>query len=141
MNVKPELREDGSVVLPAAFLSLLATLLQARLREDYRRHGAWRSGGLDVVHVLAKAATVQIAFPNGVPLAELHGDPSVNMSSVISRSVPEQQPLSVAEAAERRGCSEPLVRRMCRTGALRAHKTGRDWMIDPEQFQTTPEEG
>ena len=41
----------------------------------------------------------------------------------------DEQLLSLGEAAARSGLSTGFLRRLCRMGALRATKVGRDWVI------------
>jgi excisionase family DNA binding protein len=43
--------------------------------------------------------------------------------------------MTVAEAARSMGASPEYVRRLCRSGRLRARRPGREWLIDPESLK------
>lgn len=44
-------------------------------------------------------------------------------------------PLTVAQAAERKGVTSRRIRALCESGRLPAQKVGRDWLIDPRALE------
>jgi excisionase family DNA binding protein len=46
-------------------------------------------------------------------------------------SEPPAPPLTARQAADYLGIGEPVLRRLCRTGQLRAFKVGGQWRVNP----------
>ena len=43
--------------------------------------------------------------------------------------------MTTVEASEILGVTKGYVARLCQKGKLRAHKVGRDWIVDPESVE------
>lgn len=111
------LREDGSVVIPAALAGpVLRVLLRdvgARLKAD---QGAVPSSVSGLFWALALAAE------------RAEAEESSGAGTVSER--PVSMEMSTAAAARQLGCSEGYVRRLARSGRLQGRRLGPVWLVD-----------
>ncbi|WP_329220281.1 helix-turn-helix domain-containing protein [Streptomyces microflavus] len=110
------LREDGSVLIPAALagpvLRVLLRDLGARFHVD---NGRVSPSVVGLLWALAEAADrVEVEEGSGP------GTPAERPVSV---------EISTAAAARELGCSESYVRRLARAGRLRGRKVGSVWLV------------
>ncbi|MFF0243963.1 helix-turn-helix domain-containing protein [Streptosporangium sandarakinum] len=109
------LRDDGSVVIPAAVagpvLRLLTIGLTARVRADGGEVGVTARRVLYALHEAAQRHETA-GFLDETP-------------AVVSGMVE----VTATDMASFMGCSPQYVRRLCASGVLRARRVGRQWLI------------
>ncbi|MEU3835577.1 helix-turn-helix domain-containing protein [Streptomyces microflavus] len=110
------MREDGSVVIPAALASpVLRVLLRdvgARLQSDQGAVPLPVTGLVWALALAAERAEAEVSSASGTPAER-----------------PVSVEISTAEAARELGCSEGYVRRLARAGRLRGRKVGAVWLV------------
>ncbi|MFH9768462.1 helix-turn-helix domain-containing protein [Streptomyces microflavus] len=110
------LREDGSVVVPAALAGpVLRVLLRdvgARLQSDQGVVSSPVSGLFWALAMAAERAEAEEGSGSGT-----------------SADRPVRMEISVSQAAEVLGCSTEYARRLARSGRLPARRVGRAWLI------------
>jgi hypothetical protein len=103
------LREDGSVIVPATAAPEVLRYLRRALVDEARANGSQPSPAaralLDALYAAAHPATADEALP--IPAGSA----------------------SVAEVAERMGCSTRWVRHLLATGQLHGRKAGGVWLV------------
>jgi excisionase family DNA binding protein len=132
-----ELRPGGWIRFSPEDWGALSGWMERHLTADFKRNGARPEPANAACHIFAKMATGEIAFDPSAslcPPADIDPRLYVNMSNVIM-PVLSKDPITVKEAAERHGCSERHMRRLCAAGRISAKRHGGDnWLIDPDQF-------
>jgi len=104
------------MTLPARLAPLAAYLLDYAVKDI-----GHRNGGAPKMHDLAELLSTVRAGA-----ASASGRPLCTLAVTADRFIP------VSEAAVIAGVSERHMRRLARSGALRAVKRGRDWSIDQD---------
>lgn len=115
------LRPDGSVIVPATIAGELLRALTRDLAAQARANGGHPSpGARALLYALLEAA--QHADTDSGSDVGTHQPPSTTVE------------LTAHQVARHLGCSPEYVRRLARTGQLRARRAGRVWLIDSASF-------
>lgn len=113
--------EPAVTVPPALARPLLRFLVRALTREAREDGGALPPG---IASFLADLAALVDAPPAG------SADGTTSAPSATVEPV-----MTATEVARSMGASPEYVRRLCRSGRLRARRPGREWLIDPESLK------
>lgn len=120
-------RPDGSVMASSEHWAWLVAYVSTKARTDAMVNGGFSSLALEFIDAGTLAAQIQTVTPAEVPITE----PDTPGTGKIE--------VSTVTAAEMRGCSPEMIRRMCRAGQIEARRLGRSWLIDAAHLnqQTT----
>ncbi|MEV0912698.1 helix-turn-helix domain-containing protein [Streptomyces sp. NPDC049967] len=124
-------RDDGSVVIPAAVAGDVLRALVRDMTERVRADGGEVPAGvrrlLYALHAAAQRAEQHVEKHRAAPLIEHSSDNGTAPPPTATVAY-----VSVGEAAALLGCSTEYVRRLARTGIVRARRIGaRAWAVDP----------
>lgn len=116
----PRVLADGSVVVPARLTATTFTALMHYIADQTQKSGGALS---PEARTLLRALNAGAQAPGTAC-----GTPSVDSGTVDHER--HGHVLGVAEAAGLLGCTPSFVRRLCRTGVLRAQRIKGGWVIE-----------
>ena len=111
-----QVRRDGSIAAPTEVWGYLGRKATQMVRHD-RQSGLRVDLLLEFIQAAAEAQQAQLAHDTVVP----HAEPV--------KVAPARLEMTAKEAAERMGCSERYIRRLCSDGRIQSRRVGRDWII------------